>query len=152
MSSLVVSSGVVSDGFLQVCPGTTVSLTCSHDSASDLTRWVISPTLPMDCNTGVTHTATPNSGDMCGPFDVTMISARSEATRMSTLELVITMSLINSVVTCHAGASTSDPQVGNYTVQVIGEVPQKTVLLLCGISMYRLSLHSDYWQHHILCY
>ena len=34
MSSLAVSSGggTVIDGALQLCPGTTVSLTCSHDS------------------------------------------------------------------------------------------------------------------------
>ncbi len=120
----------MSDGFLQVCPGTTVSLTCSHDSVADLSRWVISPALPMDCDNGITHTTTPNSEGVCGPFDVTMISARSEVTRRSTLELVITTSLNNIVVTCYAGASTSDPQVGNYTVQVIGEVPQKAAVLL----------------------
>ncbi len=125
MSSLVVSGGAVSDGFLQVCPGTTVSLTCSHDSSDDLSRWVISPALPMDCDTPIAHTTTPNSETICGPFDVTMISARSEATRRSTLELVITTSLSNRVVTCYAGASTSDPQVGNYTVQVIGKYPEK---------------------------
>ncbi len=123
--SLVVSGGVVSDGILQVCPGTTVSLTCSHDSASDLTRWVITPALPMDCDNGITHTTTPNSEAICGPFDVTMISARSEVTRMSTLEVVITTSLNNRVVTCYAGATTSDPQVGNYTLQIIGEVSKK---------------------------
>ncbi len=122
MSSLVVSGGVVSDGFLQVCPGTTVSLTCSHDSTTSRTSWLITPALPMDCDAVITHTTTPNSETICGQFDVTMISAGSEVTRRSTLELLITTSLNNRVVTCYAGASTSDPQVGNYTVQVIGEV------------------------------
>ncbi len=49
MSSLEVSSGggTVIDGALQVCPGTTVSLTCSHDSTGDLTRWEIGA--PIEC-------------------------------------------------------------------------------------------------------
>ncbi len=43
VSSLELSSGggTVADGFLQVCPDTIVSLTCSHDSTGDLTRWEI---------------------------------------------------------------------------------------------------------------
>ncbi len=38
MSSLTVSSGggTVTAGSLRVCPGTIVSLTCSHDSAMNL--------------------------------------------------------------------------------------------------------------------
>ncbi len=109
------------DGALQVCPGTTVSLTCSHDSVVDLTRWRITPPLPMDCNTAITHTVSPNASGMCGPFTVSMISPYNEPTRMSTLELVVTESLNGAVVTCFAGASTFDPQVGNFTVQITSE-------------------------------
>ncbi len=106
------------DRALQVCPGTTVSLTCFHDGV-DLTRWRVTPPLPMDCDTVITHTASPNSEGVCGPFTVSMISSRNEPTRMSTLELVVTESLNGAVVTCFAGASTSDPQAGNFTIQII---------------------------------
>ncbi len=111
------------DGSLQVCPGTTVSLTCSHDSLVDLTRWVITPPLPMDCNTAITHTYNANTEAMCGPFTVSMVGIRSEPTRRSTLELAVTESLNGAVVSCYAGGSTSDPQAGNFTIQIIGEMP-----------------------------
>ena len=110
-------NGIVDDESLQVCPGTTVSLTCCHEGV-DLTRWRVTPPLPMDCNTAITHTNTPNSAGVCGPFTVSMISLHNEQPRMSTLELVVTESLNGSVVTCFAGGSTSDPQVGNFTVQI----------------------------------
>ena len=113
----------MTDQFLQVCPNTTVSLTCSHDGV-DLTRWRVTPPLPMDCDTVITHTASPNSEGLCGSFTVSMISSRTEQTRRSTIELLITESLDGAVVTCFAGASsTPDLQVRNLTIQInIGEV------------------------------
>ncbi len=121
MSSLEVSSGggTVIDGALQVCPGTTVSLTCSHDSTGDLTRWEIGA--PIGCSTTATHSTSP-SDTMCGSFTINMVSAMNQPTRMSTLVLPVTQSLNGAVVTCYAGGSTSDPQAGNLTIQVIGEI------------------------------
>ncbi len=115
--------GTVVDGSLQVCPGTTVSLTCSHDSVDDVTRWVITPPLTTDCNTVITHIAMGDPELVCGPFAFSMVSLRSEPTRRSTLEIAVTESLNGAVVTCYAGASTSDPQAGNVTIQIIGEMP-----------------------------
>ncbi|XP_064397626.1 uncharacterized protein LOC135344348 isoform X2 [Halichondria panicea] len=119
-SSLEVSSGGgnVTDQFLQVCPNTIVSLTCSHDGV-DLTRWRVTPPLPMDCDTVITRTASPNSEGLCGSFTISMISSRTEQTRRSTIELLITESLDGAVVTCFAGASsTPNLQVRNLTIQI----------------------------------
>ncbi len=119
------------DGSLQVCPNTTVSLTCSHDGV-DLSRWRVTPPLPMDCDAVFVHTTTPNSASVCGPFTISMISARNEPTRRSTLELLITESLDGAVVTCFAGASsTPDLQVRNLTIQInIGEVAACTCMIV----------------------
>ncbi len=120
MSSLEVSSdgGTVIGGALQVCPGTTVSLNCSHDSTGDLTRWEIGA--PIGCSGTATHSPMP-SNLMCGTFTINMVSAMNQPTRMSTLVLAVDQSLNGAVVTCYAGGSTSDPQAGNLTIQVIGE-------------------------------
>ena len=121
MSSLAVSSGggTVIDGALQLCPGTTVSLTCSHDSTSDLTRWEIGA--PIECTAIAPHTTNPSIA-LCGNSTINMVSAMNQPTRMSTLILAVTESLNGTVVTCYAGGSTSDPQAGNLTIQVIGEI------------------------------
>ena len=121
MSSLEVSSGggTVTGGALQVCPGTIVSLTCSHDSIGDLTRWVIGA--PIVCSGAAIHTTNP-SGALCGTFTINMVSAVNQPTRMSTLVLAVDQSLNGAVVTCYAGGLTSDPLAGNLTIQVIGEI------------------------------
>ncbi len=120
MSSLEVSSsgGTTVDGALQVCPGTTVSLTCSYDSTGTLTRWEIGA--PIRCSTISLHSTNP-SDTMCGTFIINMVSAMDQPTRMSTLVLPVVQSLNGTVVTCYAGGLTSDPQAGNMTIQVIGE-------------------------------
>ena len=121
VSSLEVSSGggTVIDGALQVCPGTTVSLTCSHDSTSDLIRWEIGA--PIECIAFVAHSTNP-SISLCGSFIINMVSAMNQPTRMSTLVLLVDQSLNGAVVTCFAGTLTSNPQAGNFTIQVIGEI------------------------------
>ncbi len=72
---------------------------------------------------------------------------------MSTLELVVTESLNGSVVTCFAGGSTSDPQVGNLTIITAGENSSSTVIecnsirgaqLYSYASTHRPTFHSDY--------
>ncbi len=106
------------DRALQVCPGTTVSLTCSHDSSIDLTRWVIGA--PISCSGTAIHSTIP-SDTLCGTFIINMVSAMDQPTRMSTLVLPVDQTLNGAVVTCYAGGSTSDPQAGNLTIEVIGE-------------------------------
>ena len=51
-----------------------------------------------------------------------MVSAMNQPTRISTLVLPVEQSLNGAVVTCYAGSLTSDPQAGNLTIQVIGEI------------------------------
>lgn len=99
-----------------MCPVTPVDLTCSHDSAIDATRWDISA--PIDCAAVVSHSANPSSV-MCGPFTVSRVSASDQSTRTSTLVLPVGQSLNGAVVSCRAGSSSSDLQVGNFTIQMI---------------------------------
>ncbi len=101
---------------------TTVSLTCSHDSTGDLTRWVIGAPIGLGCSAVVIHSTNPSVAT-CGTFTVNMVSAMNQPTRMSTLVLPVDQSLNGAavVVTCNAGGSTSDPQAGNLTIEVIGE-------------------------------
>ncbi len=136
----------MASGSLQVCPGTTIGLRCSHDSAGDLSRWRVTPPLPMDCNTVLTHTVSPNSEGVCGPFTISMISADSEPPRMSTLELVVTESLNGAVVTCYAGGSTSDPIVGNFTIQIIGEIACIAMQLLAPLKLAPVYMHGEHGQ------
>ncbi len=77
VSSLEVSidGGNVVDGALQVCPDTTVSLTCSHDSTGNLTRWVIGA--PIECSGTATHTTTPSDA-LCEIFTISMVSAMNQ--------------------------------------------------------------------------
>ncbi len=136
----------LASGTLQVCPGTTVGLRCSHDSTDDLSRWVITPPLQIDCNTAITHTNTPNGEGVCGPFTVSMISAISEQPRRSTLELVATESLNGAVVTCFAGSSISDPVVGNLTIQIIGEIACIAMQLLAPLKLAPVYMHGEHGQ------
>ena len=50
-----------------------------------------------------------------------------------TLELVVTESLNGSVVTCFAGGSTSDPQVGNFTIITAGKNSFSTVIEIYSV-------------------
>ncbi len=119
-----------------MCPGTTVSLTCSHDSTGDLTRWEIGA--PIVCSGTATHTTNPSDA-LCGIFIINMVSAMNQPTRMSTLVLPVDLSLNGSVVTCYAGALTSNPQAGNLTIHVIGEI---LPYIACIFRGYKCSLFS----------
>ena len=125
VSSLEVSidGNNVTAGSLQVCPGTTVSLTCSYDNTSDLTRWEIGP--PIDCIAFVAHSTNPSIA-LCGSFIINMVSAEDQPTRMSTLVLPVDQSLNGAVATCFADSSTSDPRVGDLSLQVIGEIDTRS--------------------------
>ncbi len=155
VSSLEVSSGggTVIDGALQVCPGTTVSLTCSHNSTSTLTLWEISA--PIECAAGVFHTTNPGTAT-CGSSTINMVSAMNQPTRMSTLVFPVDQSLNGAVVvTCYAGATTSDPQVGNFTIHAIGEIHTRStcdgrngqyyiiIVYIFYLAICRSSFHSN---------
>ncbi len=155
VSSLEVSSGggTVIDGALQVCPGTTVSLNCSHDSAGDLTRWEIGA--PIECSTVATHSTNPSDA-LCGTFTINMVSASNQPTRMATLVFPVDQSLNGAVVvTCYAGATTSDPQVGNFTIHAIGEIHTRStcdrrngqyyiiIVYIFYLAICRSSFHSN---------
>ncbi len=109
--------GTVIDGSLRVCPGTTVSLNCSHDSV-EATLWEIGA--PIGCSGTASHTATPSDA-LCGTFTINMVSAEDQPTRTSILLLPVDQSLNGAVVTCYAGGLRSNPQAGNLTIQVVGE-------------------------------
>ncbi len=161
MSRLEVSSGggTVIDGALQVCPGTTVSLTCSHDGTGDQTRWEIGA--PIECVGGAFHTTNP-SDSVCGAFTINMISAMNQPTRMSTLDLLVDQSLNGAVVvTCYAGATTSDPLAGNLTINAIGEIHIRStcngrngqyyiiIVYIFYLAICRSSFHSNCGQYGI---
>ncbi len=130
------------DRALQVCPGTTVSLTCSHDGFG-LTRWEIGA--PIGCAGTATHSTPTSSDSLCGNFTINMVSADDQpALRMSTLVMSIDESLNGAVVICFAGPMPSDPQAGNLTMQVIGEIYlHMSIIQYPFILLYRSSFHSN---------
>ena len=65
----------------------------------------------------------------CVEYSFNMVSAMNQPTRMSTLVLPVDQSLNGAVVTCYAGGSTSDPQAGNLTIHIVGEMVAAYTLL-----------------------
>ncbi len=118
-SSLVASGGVAFNGFLQVCEGTTVNIICSHNSTETITGWDIAFTNFKSCFMA-SNLATSQFSSFCQSFRIFNMPSVS-GQQMSTLELSVDQSLNNAVVTCVAGGTRSDPQVGRYTIRVIGE-------------------------------
>ncbi len=104
---------------LTVCPGELVSLTCSHDNIDgELTQWTISGA--MSCNGLVSHT-TGFTGYRCGEFIINMVSNNTGPTVSSTIQIPVTEALDGILIECFAGGHSSSPQVGNTTLNVIGE-------------------------------
>ncbi len=132
-------------GSLQVCPDTTVRLTCSHDSVGDLTRWEIGPTI--DCTAIVAHTTNPGDAT-CASFTVNMVSDSSQPTRVSTLVLPLEQSLNGAVVTCYAGGTRSNPQVGNLTIQFISEMAICAICAICACLHIALTLYVNRYVVH----
>ena len=101
------------DGVLTVCPGDSISITCTHDNvAGQLTRWIL-PGINSSCNVVHDGSSPPN----CSPFNITMISDSSGPTLSSTAQIAATESLNSTRVECLAGLSTF-PQVGYITIRV----------------------------------
>ena len=104
---------------LTVCPGELVSLTCSHDNVNgELSRWEISGA--MSCNGLVSHN-TGFAEYTCGQFTITMVSNNTGPTVSSTIQIPVTEVLNGTLIKCFAGGLFSSPQVGNTTLNVIGE-------------------------------
>ena len=105
------------DGVLTVCPGDSISITCTHDNIEDkLTRWI----LPGNTSTClVVHDGSPPPN--CSPSNITMISDNSGPTLSSTAQIAATESLNSARVVCVAGGPLTSPQVGNITIRVIGK-------------------------------
>ena len=100
------------NGVLGVCPGETVTLSCSHNtSGTDQTRWVI---------IGGDFCVVVHDGSLppCGLLNITMVSDD----RQSTLTSTATLSSMNDVVVqCLGGHLQTSPQIGNVTIRINGE-------------------------------
>ncbi len=117
--SLVPSSGVVSNGVLQVCSGITVNLVCSHNNPQ--IRWeILFPGFGTRmCSVTSLNSPTTQFIPECGSYRI--FNTVSSGQLMSTLVLPVDQFIDGARVTCIAGGCSSDPQVGSYTLQVIGE-------------------------------
>ena len=105
------------DGVLTVCPGNSISITCTHDNvAGQHTRWIL-PGLTTACTVVHEGSSHPN----CSPFNITMISDSSGSTLSSTAQINASESLNSARLECLAGGLLTSPQVGNITVRVNGK-------------------------------
>ena len=105
------------DGVLTVCPGDSISITCTHDNvAGQLTRWIL-PGGNSTCT--VVHDGSPPPN--CYLFNITMISDNSGPSLSSTAQIAATESLNSARVECLAGGLLTSPQVGNITIRVFGK-------------------------------
>ena len=105
------------DGVLTVCPGDSISITCTHDNvAGQLTQWIL-PGVTSACT--MVHDGSPPSN--CSPFNITMISDNSGSTLSSTAQIAANESLDSARVECLAGGHLTSPQVGSITIRVFGK-------------------------------
>ena len=105
-----------------MCLGELISITCTHDNiAGELTRWAIHGGSYPPCTKILTHEV---HEDDClnGPPSFTHVSDKSGSTLTSTAEMSATNELDGTVVECYAGGHSMDPQVGNVTLYIIGEL------------------------------
>ncbi len=118
-NSTLLSSIADEGAMLTVCPGELVSLTCSHDNIDgELTQWTISGA--MSCSGLVSHT-TGFTGYRCGEFIINMVSNNTGPTVSSTIQIPVTEAVNGTLIECFAGGLSSSPQVGNTTLNVMGE-------------------------------
>ena len=107
------------DGVLTVCPGDSISITCTHDNvAGQHTRWIL-PGVNSSCT--VVHDGSPPPN--CSPFNITIITDNSGSTLSSTAQINSSESLniARARVECFAGNLLTSPLVGNITIRVIGK-------------------------------
>ena len=94
-----------------VCPGDSISITCTHDNvAGQHTRWIL-PGLTTTCIVVHDGSLPPN----CSPFTITMISDSSGPTLSSTAQINAQINAFESLnsarVVCLAGGPLTSPQV-----------------------------------------
>ena len=122
---MLISVPETTDGVLTVCPGDSISITCTHDNVDDLlTRWI----LPGVSICFVTHDG--QSPPNCSPFTITMVSDGSGQTLKSTIWTTVTESLDGTVVECRAGGFSTSSQVGNITIKIYGNNTCLTLKLI----------------------
>ncbi len=122
-ASNVTSVPESADGVLAVCPGNSISITCTHNNtAGEQTRWLVtaSDTGAVECEATATHSS--RIEQLCGPFTITMISDNSGPTVTSTAVSSDTSSVNGIRVQCFAGGLLSSPEVGSLNISRFGKV------------------------------
>ena len=106
----------VKAGVLTVCPGGPFAITCTHDNtASGVTRWVVSGTTSANCNETVSHDNPVDTS--CGLLNVTMISDTTGPTVNSTAQTTATEALNGALIQCYFSSSNSPQAV---TIRISG--------------------------------
>ena len=115
------SSPASTNGVVTVCPGDSLSLTCTHDNVmAALTRWEVNGSNVMSCQEAALHNNNPADG-ICGPFTIIMISDGTGPVLSSTALATVSEALDGAMVECFSGASSTAPSEGIITIQVAGE-------------------------------
>ncbi len=116
----LVSSPPATNGVVTLCPGVSLSLTCSHSNVGDaVTRWRITGTTSRNCDRLVSHN--PPEDDTCGSHTINMVSGTTGSELTSSFQLAtVTEALDGAIVECLDGASISAMSVGIIAIQVVG--------------------------------
>ena len=110
------------NGDVIVCPGSLLSLTCTHDNVrAEQTRWEILNYGGAPIPRVAFHEPDTDKSESLGPFSFTMISDGSGPTLTSTVEATVTESLNGTVVLCRDGGSSTSTTVGRVTVRIVGK-------------------------------
>ena len=122
-SIIILVGGLVSNpsahenGHVIGCPGSSLSLTCTHDNVrSEQTRWEILNYGEAPIPRVASHEPDTDKSESLGLFIFTMISDGSGLTLTSTVEATVTESLNGTEVLCRDGGSSNSTTVGRVTV------------------------------------
>ena len=110
------------DGVLNVCPGNSIAITCTHNvSSGGTTGWKIQTVSAMSCEASANHITL--FGGTCAPFTLNMVSSNSNdvPTVSSTAQTSDTMAADGAVVTCFAGVVGS-LEVGSINITELGKI------------------------------
>ena len=108
------------DGVLNVCPGDSIGITCTHNASTEsLTQWTIK-TVSTTCEAFANHMSL--RGGMCPPFSLTMISSNGGPTVSSTAQASDTMAADGAMVSCFAGLAGVADEVGSINITELGKI------------------------------